>query len=45
MSLLLCGSLESRGRMWSESEMSKVEEPQTVTRSRMWPGEWAVERK
>lgn len=45
MSLLLCGSQEWRGRMWSQSEIPKVEESQTVTRSRMWLGEGVVERK
>lgn len=45
MSLLLCGSKEWRGRMWPESEISKVEESQVVTRSRMWPEERAIERK
>lgn len=45
MSLLLCGSQELRGRMWSEREMSKREESKVVTSSRMWLGERAVERK
>lgn len=45
MSLLLCGRQEFREKIWCESEISKAEESQTVTRSRMWLREWAVERK